>query len=186
MVFHGTRLKYFGIETLSSALLNAVLAEYCALTPTCAHEAFNAANGDPTTWSRVLPAVAAYFSTPVASNSVLSQQGEFPVRSVSDLPAPRDPSEHGVFELRLSLEQWAKQERVRAAWDRLAAREGLDRAVFYEASWGFADGVASMQHEIILDMGKARRFGFHATVDSVADFLEVMKTAQELNFLPKH
>lgn len=186
MVFHGTRSKYFGIDTLSSASLNAALAEYCALTPACANEAFNAANGDLTSWSRILPAVAAYFSTPVASDAVLSQPGEFPVRSISDLPSPRDPNEHGVFELRLSLEQWAKQEHVRAAWDRLVAREDLDRAVFYEASWGFADGMVSIQHEIVLDMSKARRFGFHATVDSVADFLEVMKTAQELNFLPKY
>ncbi|KAF2092511.1 NAD dependent epimerase/dehydratase family protein-like protein [Rhizodiscina lignyota] len=183
--FYGTHAKYLSVETFSSAYLNSALSEYCALTPACGNEAFNAANGDIPTWSRVIPDVAAYLSAPMASDSVFQKPGAFPAQSVSKLPAPRDPSEHGVFELRNSLEQWAKQQPVQEAWDRLAAREGLDRDVFYQASWGFADGVVSFQHSIMFDMNKVRRFGFHATVDSTADFVECIKTAQELKFLPK-
>ncbi|RFU25892.1 hypothetical protein B7463_g10428, partial [Scytalidium lignicola] len=183
--FYGTRSKYLGVETFSSAYLNSTLSEYCALTPSCSNQAFNAANGDMPTWSRLLPTVATYFSAPMADDSVLDQPGFSPFKQVSNLPAPRNPNEHGIFELRTSLAEWAKQDRVKAAWDQLAERQGLDKEVFSSASWAFADGVASFQHELMLDMNKARIFGFHGTVDSTADFLEVLKTAQELNFLPK-
>lgn len=106
------------------------------------------------------------------------------MKMTSDLPAPRDPSERATLELRESLVHWAAQDKVRNAWERMAEREGLDKEVFYSASWAFADGVACAQHENMLDMSKARRFGFFGTVDSAEDFLVVMRTAQELRFLP--
>jgi len=91
----------------------------------------------------------------------------------------------GKIELRNSLSAWAKEPKVKNAWKTLAQREGLDEQVFEQASWGFADGVTGLGHQVVLGMSKARSYGWFGTVDSREDFIEVFKTAQELKFLPK-
>jgi hypothetical protein len=40
------------------------------------------------------------------------------------------------------------------AWEKIAKRDGLDREVFFQASWAFGDGVTSFQHQLVLDMSK--------------------------------
>ncbi|KAL4905958.1 hypothetical protein BDW74DRAFT_177651 [Aspergillus multicolor] len=184
IAFHGTSAKYHSFETFSSAHLNATFEEFCALTPHCRNEAYNIANGDCATWSSVLPAVAAHFNAPIAPLDVLTSPGRHPFRKTSNLPSPRNPSERAVFELRDSLVAWSQEDRVRGAWERLAEREGLDRSVFYEASWAFADGCVSFQHEVMLDVGKARRAGFHGTVNTEEDFVRAMVATQEMEFFP--
>lgn len=111
----------------------------------------------------------------MASLATLNSPGSHPVRKISHLSAPRNSNENAVFELQDSLVEWSKETRVKEAWERLAEREGFDREIFYLASWAFADAAASFQHEVMLDMSKARKSGFYGTVETSEDFVEALR-----------
>jgi hypothetical protein len=42
-----------------------------------------------------------------------------------------------------------------------------------------------ISRDVLIVSVQVRKFGFHGSVDSTDDFIEVFKTAQELKFLPK-
>lgn len=67
---------------------------------------------------------------------------------------------NGTFELRNSLVQWSKEPRVAEAWEKIAKREGLDRETFSLASWSFADGVVSLQHQLVFSVNKVSDLHF--------------------------
>jgi nucleoside-diphosphate-sugar epimerase len=170
-VFPGTQAKYHKAECFSSARQNAYMEEWCALEPSCGNQAFNAVNGDVSSWQRIFEELASYFGVEVDA-----QQFE--------KSAPR-PFRAGDAEvLRNSLAIWAREPRVMDAWSRLAQRHGLDAKVFELASWAFADGVIGIPHQCILDTNKARSHGYFGSCDTVQDFIATFKTAAELKFLP--
>jgi len=184
--FPGTEHKYHSFETFSGAALNSHLAEFCALTPECAGEAFNALNGDTTTWARIYPHLAAYWNVALPSPSThFSSPAPRPFKLAIDTPAPYPSHIKSQLELRNSLQAWAQEEKVVQAWERIAQREGLDREVFAKASWGFADAALALGWSVVLGANKLRKFGFYATVDSYDDWVRVWEEAQELGFLPK-
>jgi hypothetical protein len=171
-IFPGTEFKYNSFETFSSATMNAHLAEWCALTPHADGQAYNAVNGDLSSWSRTFPDLASFFGLKVSATQF------------SD--PPRNHFKKGNAEMRNGLTLWAQDPKVVEAWERLAQREGLDREVFHQASWPFADAIICMQYSFILEMNKARKHGYFGFVDSSEDFFEVFRQAQELKFLPKY
>ncbi|PQE21288.1 hypothetical protein CJF32_00006421 [Rutstroemia sp. NJR-2017a WRK4] len=185
-IFPGTEHKYHSFETFSGAALNSHLAEFCALTPECAGEAFNALNGDTTTWARIYPALASYWSATLPPPSThFSDPSPRPFTLVLDTPAPYPSHQKSELNLRNSLQAWAAEPKVVEAWERIAQREGLDTEVFAKASWGFADAALALGWGVVLGGNKLRKFGFHATVDSYDDWVRVWEEAQELGFLPK-
>lgn len=171
-VFPGTEVKYRNADCFSSARHNAYMEEWCALEPNCSNEAFNAVNGDVTSWRRVFDDLASFFGVEVDEQQFQK-------------PAPRPFSRGDQVALRNSLAIWAKEQKVIDAWSRLAEREGLDKQVFEAASWPFADAVMSGQSQFYLDMNKARSYGYFGSCDTVQDFIATFKTAIELKFLPK-
>ena len=170
-VFPGTETKYQNVDCFSSARLNAYTEEWCALKQSCSNQAFNAVNGDITSWQRVFEDLAGFFGVGVDEQQFRK-------------PAPR-PFKVGNQELRNSLAIWAREQSFIDAWHRLSQREGLDTQVFELASWGFADAVLSFQYQVYLDMNKARSYGYFGSCNTVQDFLAIFKTATELKFLPK-
>lgn len=116
-------------------------------------QAFNAANGDMPCWQRTFPDLASFFGVSVDDDQ-FRKPAPRPWKSESAVGSPKDSSIKGTFELRNSLQQWAKEQDTIKAWEKLAQREKLDREVFYQASWSFADGVVSFQHQLILEMNK--------------------------------
>lgn len=183
IVFPGTEKKWNSVESFSSSLMNAYLAEYVALEEKCANKAFNAANGDSPTWARTFIDLAEYFKVSIDKDQ-FKKPAPRPVKSVSDLPAPIDPEVHAELELRNSLSQWAKEKDVIDAWEKMADREGLDKEVFYKASWDFLDGILSFQYMNVFDMSKVREFGFFGHVNSSKDLVHVFDEAIDLKFLP--
>lgn len=106
------------------------------------------------TWQRTFPDLAAYFGVKVDPDQ-FKKPAPRPWSFESAVGSPKDPSVKGTFVLNNSLEKWAKEPKVIAAWEEISVREGLDRDVFFQASWSFADGVISFQHQLVLDMNKA-------------------------------
>ena len=184
-IFNGNPLKYHSVETLSSSTMNAYLEEWCALTPACANQAFNATNGDSTVWARLFPDLCRYFDLEPPSENQFNGPAPRPLIGSFSTVRPLDYKENDTIELRNSLQQWAKEKRTLEAWERLSMREGLDEDTFKKASWGYADRNMAIKYSKIESLTKARKFGFLGYVDSTANFLEVLNEASDLNILPR-
>lgn len=68
--------------------------------------------------------------------------------------------------MRIDLLSWASLGEVRAAWERVAQREGLRMDAFEQATWFFLNFVLGRNYDVVISMSKARRFGFLESVDS--------------------
>ncbi len=70
-------------------------------------------------------------------------------------------------------------------WERIVARHGLRPTPFAEiALWRFGDFVFGQDFDLISDMTKARRFGFHDGVDSEAMLFEMLEQYRAARILP--
>lgn len=116
-------------------------------------QAFNATNGDISTWQRTFPDIASYFNVPINEDQ-FRQPPLRPFTTTESAPSPLDPNSHATFVCRNSLAQWAKEEKVVQAWKTRAEREGLDEEVFALARWGFADAIFSLPFQLSMDMSK--------------------------------
>ena len=59
-------------------------------------------------------------------------------------------------------------------WDRIVAKHGLKPHRFDQiASWAYPDNVFNSDYDIISDTGRARRLGFHDSLDSEEMFLRI-------------
>jgi hypothetical protein len=65
-------------------------------------------------------------------------------------------------------------------WERIVERHRLQpHRQESVAAWPFADYVFGADYDVISDMGKARRFGFHGSVDSEEMFLRIQSRLRE-------
>jgi nucleoside-diphosphate-sugar epimerase len=184
-IFNGGQTKYHSVEALSSSAMNAYFAEWCALTPSCANEAFNTSNGDVSVWARLFPDLCADIGLERPTEEQFDAPAPRPLKGEFPTVRPMDYREKGTLELRNSLQQWASEQRTIDAWHRLAAREGLEVDAFERASWGYADRNMAIGYSKLESMSKVRKFGFLGYVDSTESFLEVLEEARGMNILPR-
>lgn len=56
-------------------------------------------------------------------------------------------------------------------WEKLAAREGLEKDAFDKATWGFLGSVLVRNYDVVISMNKARKYGWtvylHLLLDGV-------------------
>jgi nucleoside-diphosphate-sugar epimerase len=72
-----------------------------------------------------------------------------------------------------------------ALWDSLVARHGLRPYRYAEiVSWRYGDIVFNTGHDIVSDMGKAWRAGFHEVIDTEAMFLRVFDSYRRERIIP--
>jgi hypothetical protein len=109
-IFNGTLAKYHSAEALSSSIMNAYFAEWCALTPACSNQAFNITNGDVSVWARLFPTLCDFFSVPTPSKTQFTDPAPRPFKSKFLTVRPLDYAEVGELELRNSWVTWAKEE----------------------------------------------------------------------------
>jgi hypothetical protein len=63
-------------------------------------------------------------------------------------------------EQRIDLVKWSQRDDVKKAWEQLAAREGLEKDAFYQATWAFLGLVLGRNYDIVVSMSKARKLGW--------------------------
>ena len=68
--------------------------------------------------------------------------------------------ENGIVAQSLDLVQWSKRPEVREAWKTLVEREGLEQDALEKASFMFAGLVLGRNFDIVMNMTKARRYGW--------------------------
>nr|WP_321490181.1 SDR family oxidoreductase [uncultured Hyphomonas sp.] len=71
-------------------------------------------------------------------------------------------------------------------WERIAAAQHLPSVAYEKAvNWAFGDFVFSVEFDILSDMGKIRRAGFHETVDTGVALMAAIKRQQDAGILPR-
>ncbi|KAF2165048.1 hypothetical protein M409DRAFT_24434 [Zasmidium cellare ATCC 36951] len=144
----------------STAMLNAYFEEWCVLTEQAANEAFNIQDGLNFTFSRLWPYLADWYDMPWE-------------------PPSLNESKYGWAASRttFSLQEWSESQEVVDAWEVLSKRHGLRFDPFKDRAqvFGITDSALLGGWPLSLSMRKARKFGFHGTVDSYESAFETIK-----------
>jgi nucleoside-diphosphate-sugar epimerase len=70
-------------------------------------------------------------------------------------------------------------------WDAMVKKYGLLPYSFRDAaSWQFGEAVFNLEYDVMSDMTKARRFGFHEAIDTEEMLLRMFAQFQEMRFIP--
>ena len=70
-------------------------------------------------------------------------------------------------------------------WDRIVKKNGLKPYSYNEiASWPYGDFVFTPEYDIMSDMTKARRYGFHDVVDTEEMFIHLFDTYRQNRVIP--
>lgn len=173
--FPGSQIFYTRFDTFTSARLHASFCEWAITAPSAANQAFNVVNGDTQSWSDLWPRVARRYGMRVPPDQFASSEKDLPHAQSQKLNNPPPISvaaeraglvgttvghEPSVLSQRVNLVKWSQQKEVKAAWERLAEREGLQKEAFEQATWGFVDFVLGREYDIVQSMSKAREAGW--------------------------
>ena len=70
-------------------------------------------------------------------------------------------------------------------WEGIVAKHGLVESDFGRlVNWGWADYLLRMDYDVLLELGKIRRAGFHAYPDTEAMFLTRLRELQQKRLIP--
>lgn len=154
--FPGPRASWEALHQLADGRQIAAAAAWAADSPNACDEAFNIANGDPFRWQHLWPALARHFGVEVGEPLPL------PLSQVADAHA--------------------------GLWQRLAAKHGLRNADLASmVDWSWADYMfrTAFANDVVFELGKIRRAGFHACLDSEAAFVERLTQLQAMRLIPE-
>ena len=70
-------------------------------------------------------------------------------------------------------------------WDRIVAKHGLEPHSYQDiVAWGYPENVFNSDYDIVSDMGKARRLGFHDSLDTEEMFLRMFSEFRQNRVVP--
>ena len=70
-------------------------------------------------------------------------------------------------------------------WNRLVKKHGLLEYSFKDAvSWPFGEAIFNLEHDIMSDTTKSRKYGFHEWVDTEEMLLRLFVQFQKMRFIP--
>ena len=126
-------------------------------------------NGDVQSMQNLWPKIAEYFGVHIPPNQFSTQappssryevDQPAPLREYAEMAGLLGVIEDGVVAQSLDLVQWSKRPEVREAWKTLVEREGLEQDALEKASFMFAGLVLGRNFDIVMNMTKARRYGW--------------------------
>lgn len=158
----------------STAMLNGYFEEWCVLTENVANEAFNIQDGLNFTWGKFWPYLANWYG--VAWEPPELDESKYRTVETRHEKTPRGYGA-GITRSSFSLQEWSEASDVVQAWNELSEKHGLlldpfkDRAQIF----GLSDSAIIGGWPLSLSMRKARKFGFHGTVDSFEAAFETIQ-----------
>ncbi|KAL9122308.1 MAG: hypothetical protein Q9187_001136 [Circinaria calcarea] len=197
MPFPGSETFYTRFDSFTSSRLHASFSLWAALEPKCSNQAFNVVNGEAESWQNLFPKLAKRFGCKIPPKQFASpadKEASSVVRlaeapPIADFPASAlglEGSVHqGAVEQRIDLVKWSQRDDVRKAWESLAEREALDKEAFEKATWGFLGFVLGRNYDLVISMGKARKFGWSGYVDTWEALNVCFGELEEEKSLPK-
>lgn len=190
--FPGSADFYTRFDCFTSARFHAVFCLWASQEQGCSNEAFNVVNGDTQSWQTLWPLLAKRFDLKVPAQQFKSGQHEKVVPLIERPPVAdhaenmgiADRVRRGEVQMSVDLEKWASREDVKAAWERVAKREGLQEDALQKATWFFLNFVLGRNYDVVISMNKARRHGFTGYVDSWESLSESLDGLVEAKILP--
>lgn len=143
--------------------------EWAALEPKASNQIFNVVNGDVQSWQSLWPKVAKrfgvriphdQFSRPAPLPSRLEIDQSTPLSEYAETSGLTGVIQNGFVEQRVDLVQWSNRPQVKKAWEALSEREGLEKDALVKASFMFAGMVLGRNYDIVMNMSKARKYGW--------------------------
>ncbi|KAK1750300.1 hypothetical protein QBC47DRAFT_394459 [Echria macrotheca] len=197
--FPGSESFYTRFDSFTSAPLHAQFCLWAASSPRAANEAFNVVNGDVQSWQDLWPRVARRFGLQIRPNQFLhAERDEYsglqktttlktkpPLSILADEIGLRGRVGESKLEQRINLEAWSKLDSVRAAWDRIVQREGIERDGLQKATWAFCDFILGRNYDLVISMSKAREMGWTGYQDTWRSLADVFDELEAEKVLPK-
>jgi hypothetical protein len=192
--FPGSQFFYTSFDTFTYAPLHADFQLWAALEPKCGNEAFNVHNGDIESWSNMWPKLAKHFGCKVPANqferptpgsSRMELHENPPLQDYYESAGLESAVSRGVVEQRIDLVKWSQKPEVKAAWEKIAERDGLEKDAFEKATWDFLGFVLGRNYPIVISASKARAFGFNGYIDSWQSFVQTFEELEKLKIVPK-
>ncbi|OCL02897.1 NAD dependent epimerase/dehydratase family protein-like protein [Glonium stellatum] len=167
----------------SSAMLNAYLMEWAVLTEAALNENFNACDSSAFTWGKFWSKLAGWYSVECGIPDM--DPGAYSERTYPHNPPPRGFGPPGKIRNKFVLAEWARQPKVAKAWKELAEQHKLVSNELWDIDriFPFTDAALSGTH-LDMSMDKARKLGWHGTVDSSESIHEVLKEFAKLKMIP--
>jgi hypothetical protein len=88
-------------------------------------------------------------------------------------------------EQHVDLVKWSQRCDVKAAWESIAEREGLEKENFEKATWAFLGFVLGRKVDLVLSMSRAREAGWTGYRDTWHSLKGVFDEMREAGVLPK-
>jgi hypothetical protein len=154
-------------------------------------------NGDVECWEHLWPRLASFFQTHVPPEQFTqptptelkssTELGDSPIVAHADSAGLRssDATKPSKVEARIDVTKWSQREDVKAAWDRIARREGLDQTSFEKAPWWFLQFVIGRNFNIIISQSKAREAGWTGYIDTWKAFENVFNELEDIKVIPR-
>ncbi|KAI0009515.1 hypothetical protein F4779DRAFT_617551 [Xylariaceae sp. FL0662B] len=184
--FPGDAACWANPTVLSSAMLNAHLAEWAVLTDPARNQSFNASDDSAFTWAKFWPRYAAHFGAswegPAADDDAAAGFREEQLSA-----PPRGWGPPGVLRFSFTLVEWAKRAEVVAAWKQIAEEHGLASRDLGDVDrvFGFADAALLTSWPSVYSNTKLRKAGFFGFVDSTESMFSVFDEFVGLKMLPR-
>lgn len=177
LVFPGSETFYTLFDSFTYSRLHAQFNLWAAMEPKCGNQAFNVVNGDNESWQNMWPKLAKRFRCHVPRNQFAVDVGKDAdsVMMLAEIPPMAEmAAERGLegklrqnkVEQKIDLMKWSQREDVKKAWEKLQAREGLEKDAFEKATWGFLGFVLGRNYNVVISMSKARKYGWTGYIDS--------------------
>ena len=169
LVWPGSERFYSRFDCFTDSRLHAQFCIWAALEPKVANQAFNVVNGDVESWENLWPLLAKrvglkvkedQFLQPPPDEDVMEMAKEPPVSTIATEAGMLGKIEQSKVEQRINLVNWSQRKDVKAAWDKLAEREGLEKEAFEKATWNFLGFVLGRNFDLVISMSKARNYGW--------------------------
>jgi hypothetical protein len=109
----------------TTAKLIGYFSEWAVLTPSAANETFNLTDDSPFSYGRFWPEVAGWYGIEAAIPE--QDESKYATITLPASPPPRGFGGPGVVKAVFSFDAWAQRPEVKAAWERIQEREGLEK-----------------------------------------------------------
>lgn len=172
----------------SAALLIGYHAEWVALTPAAANQAFNITDSSVFSYGKLWPVLAALYGIPYGIPE--ADESKYQTTTMPVQPPPRGFGPAGIVRASWSFDAWARTPEVQQAWSTLKERHGLSpvKDPFVEdnikESFGLLDGEILGSWGRSMSMAKSRKLGWHGFVDSYDALIKTFEELSALKLIP--
>ncbi|GLB04223.1 hypothetical protein AtubIFM57258_009939 [Aspergillus tubingensis] len=191
-VFPGSRTFYTMTDCFTYSRFHARFCAWAITEPRCSNQNFNVVNGDAQSWQTMWPRLAKRFGLTVPADQFEAEDEKVvplidnpPLSDYVQTSGLKGKVKKGEVRMRIDLTKWAEREDVKAAWERLAKREGLEKDAFEKATWFFLNFVLGRNYDLVISMNKAWKLGFRDWEDTWDALDGCLSELEEEKVLPK-